>query len=71
LTREESEKVYRLANILTKAEFTFNDKAYALKWLHTPLAHFNNEAPMSLLYSEIGAKEVEQLLDQIEYGIYT
>lgn len=69
LTQAESEKAFRLACIMCKAETIFKNKLLALNWLNRSLPCLKDLAPITLVQSEFGAKEIEKLLNQIEYGL--
>lgn len=65
------DRLYRIANIYTKAKEVFENNDLAQEWLTTPQIGLNNQIPLDLLITEIGAREVEDLLSRIEYGILT
>ncbi len=66
---EESDNLVRIARVLARVQEFFTDKEAAIKWLKTPELAFDNETPLSLLDTELGAQEVLQLLGQLEHGI--
>jgi putative toxin-antitoxin system antitoxin component (TIGR02293 family) len=53
------------------AESVFEDKGKAARWLGTPRHVFGGACPFDMLASEEGAKQVEEILHRIEYGIYS
>ena len=71
LKPEESDKLLRLAHIITLARRVLEDNKQAIAWLSTPKVALENQTPMSLMDTEIGAREVEKLLFRIEHGVYT
>ena len=70
LSREQSERTWKLAEILAKASATLGSQVDAENWLKTPAIGLNQQRPIDLLASRAGAELVENLLGQIEYGVY-
>ena len=71
LSIKESDRVVRVAHIVTEAERVFASRDKALLWLRTPDDLIDNRAPLKLLVTEGGARLVESLLQQIDEGVYT
>jgi putative toxin-antitoxin system antitoxin component (TIGR02293 family) len=69
LTATESERTERLARVITAAEVVWDDRAAAKDWLLTPHPELNGKKPLDAALSELGARQVEELLDRIYYGI--
>jgi len=69
LHADEGDKLYRLVRIYARAVEVFEDKKTALRWLNTPKTTLGGEIPLSLLDTDAGTREIEQLLGRIEYGI--
>jgi putative toxin-antitoxin system antitoxin component (TIGR02293 family) len=69
LTREESDRVVRLARITALAEQVFGDEAKASRWLRQPKRRFGLSTPLDLLATEAGARLVEEMLYQIDDGM--
>lgn len=69
LTAEESDRAMRIARILALADAVFGDHDKALRWLRKPKARFSGRSPVSMLATEAGARLVEELLLQIDYGM--
>jgi putative toxin-antitoxin system antitoxin component (TIGR02293 family) len=69
LTAAESERTERLARVIASAEVVWDDRADAKKWLLTPHPELNGKKPLDAAMSELGARQVEELLDRIYYGI--
>jgi len=57
-------RLYRLVNIYSLARKIFEAGQTAQKWLHQPQV-----TPLDFLRTEACAKEVEDLLGRIEYGV--
>ena len=66
-----SERVLRFARLLSKAITVFGRKDEANKWLNSPQFGLGGEVPLDFAKSEVGVREVENLLGRIEYGVYT
>lgn len=66
----ESERVFRISRILTKATDLFEgDREAALSWLALPSRALGGERPLDLARTEVGAREVEDLIGRLEHGI--
>ena len=70
-TFPESERLARIRRIYNRAVEVFQDNDLAKQWLKEPLFHLNNIAPIDFIDTELGAKEVEDLLGRIEYGVFS
>ncbi len=66
-----SDRLYRIARIFTLAEEVLEDKEAGNRWLHRPQSGLGERTPLELMKNEAGAREVEELLYRIEYGIYS
>ena len=71
LTTEESEHLLRIARLLDLATATFGSVEGASEWLRTGNVSLGGATPLDFADTEIGAREVEQLLGRIEYGVYS
>jgi putative toxin-antitoxin system antitoxin component (TIGR02293 family) len=71
LTPHQGDRLYRLARIAALAEETLEDASRARQWLHQPQRGLGNRVPLALLTTEAGAREVEDLLGRIEYGVFS
>jgi putative toxin-antitoxin system antitoxin component (TIGR02293 family) len=71
IDKEESEKLVRYQRLLQRAEELFGDAARARDWLTHKQVGLNNAVPLEFAKTEIGAREVENLLGRIEYGVYS
>ena len=70
LTIEESDRVLRVIRILSLAECVYGSREQALAWLRKPHARLNGRAPLSLLNTDIGSRIVEELLVQVDEGMF-
>jgi putative toxin-antitoxin system antitoxin component (TIGR02293 family) len=71
LDQDESEKLIRYQRLLKKAEEVFGSSADARDWLTHPQVALGKSVPIEFAKTEIGAREVENLLGRIEYGVYS
>ena len=71
IDKEESEKLVRYQRLLKKAEDVFGDAKAAREWLTNNQAGLGNAVPLEFAKTEIGAREVENLLGRIEYSVYS
>jgi putative toxin-antitoxin system antitoxin component (TIGR02293 family) len=69
LTAEQSDRLARVVRVVAAAEETFGSQEKAGRWLRRPTAALDGEAPLSLLDTSEGAREVERLLTRIDHGI--
>jgi putative toxin-antitoxin system antitoxin component (TIGR02293 family) len=69
LTPAESARTERLARVIAAAEEVWEDRNDAREWLKRPHPELSGESPLQRGMSELGAREVEALLDQLFYGL--
>ena len=67
---EESEKLYRYAEIFEQATVLFEDEAKARAWLGKPALALGGQTPLDFARSEQGAREVLDVLERLEYGVF-
>jgi putative toxin-antitoxin system antitoxin component (TIGR02293 family) len=70
LTVEETDKALRLERIAVQAERVFGDPAKAHRWLRGPKDRLRGETPLAYLASESSARVVEEMLHQIDHGMF-
>jgi putative toxin-antitoxin system antitoxin component (TIGR02293 family) len=68
LARYESDRLYRLARIVALAEEFLGDHEKAVRWLKRPNRALDGVAPVDALDTELGARQVENVLGRIAYG---
>lgn len=66
-----SDRVVRYARLLGFALKVFGNLADAKRWLNSPQFGLGGAVPLEYAQTEIGAREVENLLGRIEYGVYS
>jgi len=72
LTPSESERLYRLALVFEKAVNLFEgDVPAARRWLQTPNLALAQQSPLEMTETEVGAREVENLIGRLEHGVLT
>ena len=69
LSPSESERTERLARVIAAAEYVWGDRGAAREWLTRPHPELGGRTPLDAGLSEVGARQVEELLDRIFYGI--
>ena len=70
LTVEESDRVLRAIRVLSLAESVYGSRERALTWLRKPHPRLDGRAPLSLLNTDTGSRIVEELLVQIDEGMF-
>jgi putative toxin-antitoxin system antitoxin component (TIGR02293 family) len=68
LSHDESDRAVRIARISALAEEVFGDEEKAARWLRKPKTRFDQRTPFEVLRTEAGARLVEEMLLQIDYG---
>ena len=72
LAPEESERLLRISSVFEKAVELFDDDvASAVQWLTTPKKALDGEMPLRYARTEPGAREVENLIGRLEYGVFS
>lgn len=71
LSPDESDKVMRLSRLLEHAKNVFGDIERARAWLKFPQRGLGGAVPLDYAETEVGAREVDDLLGRIEYSVYT
>lgn len=70
LSKEESDKAVRVARIAAMAEQVFGEPQRAWRWLRKPQPRFKGKTPIEMLATEAGARLVEEMIVQIDYGMF-
>ena len=71
LSPDESDKVVRFSRLLRHATAVFGDAERARAWLKHPQVGLGGAVPLDYASTETGAREVENLLGRIDYGVYS
>jgi putative toxin-antitoxin system antitoxin component (TIGR02293 family) len=69
LKLEESEHTERLARVIATAEYVWDDVEESQRFLITPNPALGGQRPIDAAYTELGARQVEELLWQIFHGL--
>jgi putative toxin-antitoxin system antitoxin component (TIGR02293 family) len=67
----ESDRVVRFARLLGKAIEVLESPESARAWLGSPQIGLGGEVPLEFAETELGAREVDDLLGRIEEGVYS
>jgi putative toxin-antitoxin system antitoxin component (TIGR02293 family) len=70
LSIAETDRVLRVGRILDLAQEIFGSSEKALLWLRGPDGRYGQRAPLDLLSTETGGRLVENMLWQINEGIF-
>ena len=72
LSPDESERLLRISTIFEKAVELFEGNVgEAVEWLTKPKKALGDKVPLSYSRSELGAREVENLIGRLEHGVFT
>jgi len=71
LSPDESDKVVRFSRLLRQATDLFGDMEKARAWLKHPQYGLGGAVPLDYARTEAGAREVENLLGRMKYGVYS
>lgn len=69
LSAAASERAERLARVVALARDALGDPGRAQDWLHRPNPVLAGAPPILLAATDLGARQVEQVLANIEYGL--
>lgn len=70
LDLEESDRVVRFARLLGKAMDVLEGQENARRWLSSPQTGLGGAVPLEYARTEVGAREVDDLLTRIDHGVY-
>jgi putative toxin-antitoxin system antitoxin component (TIGR02293 family) len=65
----ESERTERMARVIAAAETVWDDQNDAREWLTRPHPELGDRTPIACALTELGARQVESLLDRLQYGL--
>ncbi len=72
LRPNESERLLRVSGVFEKAVELFEgDIGAARRWLTAPIKELDNQTPLDFARTEIGARDVEDLIGRLEHGVFT
>ena len=65
-----SDRLVRIARIFSLAESVLENRRHAVDWLREPTDMLHGRTPLQAIATDIGAAEVTNMLQQMEYGVY-
>ncbi len=69
---DESDRVVRFARLKDAAlTLMLGDDQAAMAWLHTPLDILAGESPLDYATTELGARDVEDLIGRLRHGVFS
>lgn len=68
--RDESDRLARVARLYAMAEDVLGSRDEAQRWMKSPNRALDGMRPLDELDTEIAAREVEDVLGRIRYGIF-
>ena len=71
LTPPESDRLYRLARTFAQASEALGSPTKARLWLQAANRALGGEVPLQLLDTDIGARQVEDVLLRLSYGVFS
>jgi putative toxin-antitoxin system antitoxin component (TIGR02293 family) len=72
LTPSETERLVRLARIVELATQLFEgDSGQAVAWLESPATALSDDTPIDRATTEMGGRDVEQLIGRLDHGVYS
>jgi putative toxin-antitoxin system antitoxin component (TIGR02293 family) len=72
LAPDESERLLRISTVFENAVELFEgDVAGAVTWLTSPRKALGHQTPLAYLRTEVGAREVENLIGRLEHGVFS
>ena len=71
LSPAESDRLVRFARLMGRASEVMESEEGARQWLSSPQFGLGGAVPLEFAESEVGAREVEDLLGRIEHGVYS
>ena len=69
LTPDQSDRLMRVVRVIAAAENTFGSFDKAHRWLRRPTTALEGDAPLELLDTSEGSRQVERLLGRIDHGL--
>jgi putative toxin-antitoxin system antitoxin component (TIGR02293 family) len=69
---DESDRILRAARVLGRALELFDgDRDAAIEWLTTPQLALGGVRPLDVARTDVGTREVENLIGRLEHGVYS
>jgi putative toxin-antitoxin system antitoxin component (TIGR02293 family) len=71
LRADESDRLFRLSRVAAQAEETLGTRERAVEWLRRPNRALGNQPPLRQLDTDLGSRQVEDVLVRIAHGVYS
>jgi putative toxin-antitoxin system antitoxin component (TIGR02293 family) len=71
LHSDESDRLFRLVRIASQAAEVLGGDQKASRWLHSPNRALGGKPPLEFLDTDLGSRQVEEVLGRIEHGVYS
>ncbi|MGH7356920.1 MAG: type II RES/Xre toxin-antitoxin system antitoxin [Candidatus Rokuibacteriota bacterium] len=71
LRADESDRLFRVSRIAVLAEATLGTRERAVQWLRRPHRALRNQRPLRQLDTELGSRQVEDILVRAAHGVYS
>jgi putative toxin-antitoxin system antitoxin component (TIGR02293 family) len=71
LRADESDRLFRLGRLAALAQEVLGSREKAAGWLHRPNRALGNVVPLRQLDTDLGARQVEDLLLRIAHGVHS
>jgi|SRR5579859_281826 len=71
LSREQSGRVWKFAEVLARVTKLLGSQEDAERWLERPAVGLDQRCPIDLLSTPAGVEMLETFLTRLEYGVYT
>lgn len=71
LSPGESDRLFRVVRIAVQAAEILGGREPASSWLHAPNRALGGQAPLELLDTDLGCRQVEEVLGRIEHGVFS
>jgi putative toxin-antitoxin system antitoxin component (TIGR02293 family) len=70
LNLDESDRLARVARLYELAVSVFGNAGKAQRWLSKPKHRFDERTPLAMMRTELGGRGVEEMLYQIDEGVF-
>ena len=70
LNLDESDRLARVARLWELGVKVFGDPDKARRWLTKPKMRFEERSPLTMMHTDLGSRQVEEMLIQIDEGMF-
>jgi len=70
LSLDESDRLARVARLYELGVRVFGNPDKARRWLTKPKDRFGERSPLTMMHTELGGRSVEEMLYQIDEGVF-